>query len=51
MIMGSRDIQWREKKKPKKGEAKPVTSIMTMPVEVEVARKKGKKSSEFPEEA
>ncbi|MEW6143260.1 MAG: hypothetical protein AB1597_08960 [Chloroflexota bacterium] len=49
--MGSRDIHWREKKKPKKGELKPVAPIVTMPVEVEVARKKGKKPPEFPEEA
>lgn len=49
--MGSRDKQWREKKKPKKGEVKSVVPIVTVPVEVEVARKKGKKSPEFPEEA
>ncbi|MCX8126671.1 MAG: hypothetical protein N3E40_06010 [Dehalococcoidia bacterium] len=48
--MGSRDKQWREKKKPKKGESKLTSPIVTVPVEVEVARKKGKKPPEFPEE-
>jgi hypothetical protein len=49
--MGSKDYNRGEKKKPRKGLVKPVVPIITMPVEVEVARKKGKKPSEFPEEA
>jgi len=42
--MGTRDIRWRERKKPKKGTKKPATTIITPQIEVEVI-KKGKKAA------
>jgi hypothetical protein len=41
--MATKDYRKAEKKKPAKGVVKPVAPILMPPVEVEVARKKGKK--------
>ncbi len=49
--MATKDYRRAEKKKPKKGMIKPLApSLIAPPVEVEVARKKGKKEGEFPGE-
>ncbi len=48
--MATKDYRRAEKKKPKKGVVKPVAAIVMTPADVEVARKKGKKESEFPVE-
>ncbi len=50
--MATKDYRKAEKKKPRKGDVKPVAPIaLTQPVEVEVARKKGKKEQFGEEEA
>ena len=47
----SRDIPWREKKKPKKDTKKSaVVPQLVQPVEVEVVRKRRKKDGDLPEE-
>jgi hypothetical protein len=47
----SRDIPWREKKKPKKDTKKSaVVPQLVQPVDVEVVRKHRKKDEDLPEE-
>jgi len=47
--MGTRDFRWRENKKAKKGAKRPIATIITPQIEVEVI-KKGKKTPEQTEE-